>query len=116
LPTAAAPCDFTLALNATHFQQGFLRWDPAFAPYADTGYLSGDAVTLHRITGGIGGVNAIDLTEVDGTPLYHNDLFTVAGKIASTLKPSTDIVDVGSVVAGTPQTRTFTLTNGGSMT
>ncbi len=113
LPTAAAPCDFTLALNATHFQQGFLRWDPAFAPYADTGYLSGDAATLHRITGGIGGVNAVDVTEVDGTPLYHTDLFTVAGKIASTLKPSTDIVDVGSVVAGTPQTRTFTLTNGG---
>ncbi len=113
IPTAAVPCDFSLALPSSVIQNGFLRWDPAFAPAADVGYLSGDAATLHQITGGVGGFNAVDITETDGTLLYHNDLFTVSGKVANTLRPNTDVVSVGSVVSGTSANRTVTITNGG---
>ena len=58
-PVAPNVCDFTLALNSPN-AKSFLRWDPAVAPAAPSGYL-GDGVTLHRIIGGTNG-NAFTVT------------------------------------------------------
>lgn len=113
LPAPGAPCDFSVALQSANMQIGFLQWDPAVPPAADPGYLSGNADTLHPVIGGLDGYNKVSIHEVNGTLLYETDLFAVSGKIASTLKASSDIIDVGRVETGTAQTRNITLTNGG---
>lgn len=111
VPGPGAPCDFSLALGSTVMQNGLLRWDPAVAPAADPGYLGGDAAMLHSVTGGIGGVNYVSISETDGTELYRTDLFTVAGKLANPLTTSADAIDMGQVMTGSLETRTLTVTN-----
>ncbi len=111
-PVAPNVCDFKLALaspNAT----SFLRWDPAVAPAAPSGYL-GDGTTLHPIVGGTNG----NLFRVTGPGANNNtpinlstNLFTVAGKLAGPLSASPSPVNFGGVAAGTTSAaKTVTVT------
>lgn len=112
-PTPGLPCDFTTALASPVISNGFLRWEPAVFPAAAPGYLGDLAGTPHRLTGGLNGFNGLTVSEVNGTQLYATDLFVVVGKRASLLTVSTSQLDVGQVVAGGSEVRTFTLTNNG---
>lgn len=111
-PVAPNVCDFKLALaspNAT----SFLRWDPAVAPAAPSGYL-GDGATLHPIIGGTNG-NIFRVTGPganNNTPInLTTNLFTVAGKLAGPLSASPNPVNFGGVAAGTGTvTKTVTVT------
>jgi hypothetical protein len=111
-PVAPNVCDFKLALaspNAT----SFLRWDPAVAPAAPSGYL-GDGTTLHRIVGGTNG-NVFTVTGPGAGNTNINlstNLFTVAGKLAGPLSATPAAVDFGGVQAGTTSAaRTVAVTN-----
>ena len=111
-PVAPNVCDFKLALaspNAT----SFLRWDPAVAPAAPSGYL-GDGTTLHPIIGGTNG-NIFRVTGPganNNTPVnLSTNLFTVAGKMAGPLSASPSPVNFGGVAAGTSSAaKTVTVT------
>jgi hypothetical protein len=111
-PVAPNVCDFKLALaspNAT----SFLRWDPAVAPAAPSGYL-GDGTTLHPIIGGTNG-NIFRVTGPganNNTPVnLSTTLFTVAGKMAGPLSASPSPVNFGGVAAGTSSpAKTVTVT------
>lgn len=111
-PVAPNVCDFTLALNSPN-AKSFLRWDPAVAPAAPSGYL-GDGVTLHRIIGGTNG-NAFTVTgpgSGNANLTLTTNLFTVAGKKAGPLSATPAAVDFGGVLAGSQSSsRTVTVTN-----
>src|SRR5262245_17530215 len=77
-PLAPNVCDFSIALTSPQ-AKNFLRWDPAVAPQAPSGYL-GDGATLHPIVGGTNG----NLFRVTGPGANNNspvnlstNLFTV---------------------------------------
>ena len=78
----AAPCDFRASLvgRITHF----LRWDPAFAPLAPSGYV-GDPNTPHRVTGSPFNTNIfkVDGPNVGGSGVnsIQTNLFSVQGKL-----------------------------------
>ena len=112
-PVAPNVCDFKLALASPN-ASSFLRWDPAVAPAAPSGYL-GDGATLHPIIGGTNG-NIFRVTGPganNNTPVnLSTNLFTVAGKLAGPLSAAPAAVDFGGVRAGTTSaTRTVTVTN-----
>ncbi|GAA1476481.1 hypothetical protein GCM10009623_09270 [Nocardioides aestuarii] len=85
----------------------FLRWDPAFAPEAPTGFL-GDGVTEHRITGSPIGVNHVAVVRLTDDPtdpgatleteVARTDAMSVQGKIARPRVMATPVA--GSYAAG----------------
>jgi hypothetical protein len=99
-PLAPNVCDFSIALTSPQ-AKSFLRWDPAVAPQAPSGYL-GDATTLHRIVGGTNG-NAFTVTGpgANGNLTLTTSLFTVMGKLAGPLSATPNTVNFGGVPAGT---------------
>jgi hypothetical protein len=82
LGCGAAPCDFRTSLVGSISR--FLRWDPAFAPAAPTGYL-GDPNFPHRVTGSPTGNNIfkVDGPNVGGPGVnsIQTNLFSVSGKL-----------------------------------
>jgi len=120
-PIPGQPCDFSLALRSP-VAQSFLRWDPAVAPAAPTGYL-GDAATLHPIIGatyepggpGTGFANYFAISDSSGE-IMRTNLFTVMGKEAGPLLPNVTLVDFGgqNINTGFSAPRYVTLTNLGT--
>ena len=91
----AGGCTFTEPLTAQMFR-GFLRWDPAVAPAATPGYLSGDAGVLHPIVGA-SGTGSANLFRVSGPSFTAStNLFTVAAKVAGPLHSTPEAADFGN--------------------
>src|SRR3954451_8409550 len=110
-PLAPNVCDFSLALTSPQ-AKNFLRWDPAVAPQAPSGYL-GDNATLHRIVGGTNS-NAFTVTGpgANGSLTLTTNLFTVMGKLAGPLSASPGSVNFGGAAAGSSSApRTVTVTS-----
>src|SRR3954452_10479054 len=74
---AAAPCDWTVAATASPFTN-FLRFNPAVAPAAPSGFV-GDGVTPHVV---IGGTARNSFGFSGGGLSGATNLFIVAGKVA----------------------------------
>lgn len=77
-----SPCDFRMSMNGGN--NVFLRWDPAVAPAAPTGYL-GDPTVAHAVTGSPTGNNLFKVVGPNvggiGINSVQTTLFTVSGKI-----------------------------------
>lgn len=115
-PTTQVTCDFSIALTSSMLTTGFLRWDPAFAPLADAGYLAGDPGILHEITGGLGGVNSFTVTgplDTVGTVgvAATTNQFTVTGRLAGPVVTDPQSLDFGGVEVGQTATNNVTITN-----
>ena len=109
----AGGCTFTEPLTAPTFR-GFLRWDPAVAPAATPGYLSGDAGVLHPIVGasGVGSANAFRVAGPGLAAPLTTNLFTVAAKVAGPLHSAPEAADFGNQPTNVPSPpRTVTFTN-----
>jgi hypothetical protein len=119
-------CDFSLALSS-RVLGGLVRWDPAVAPAAPSGYL-GDAATLHSIVGAPyapGGTpaNYFRITHVGTNPDTNlpeeitdgeTDQFTVMGKLLGPLVADPSSAAFGTVATdGATRTQTIHLTNTG---
>jgi hypothetical protein len=120
---AGGACDFAEA--STSRVGPFLKWDPAVAPAAPTGYV-GDAVTPHRITGGANGNvfriqgPGVNTSTTDRCPTVgglvsdciETNLFTVEGKVAGPVMASPSELAFGSQQLTTSSAaRTVTIKN-----
>src|SRR3954468_22997879 len=121
---AGGACDFGVSMTGRFGP--FLKWDPAVAPAAPTGYL-GDNATPHAIVGSPTGTNVfriegpnVNPTTTDQCPTVsgvianclETKLFTVEGKIAGPLLPSPSSLAFGSQPLGTQSaTKTVTVKN-----
>lgn len=105
-----ATCNFNAATNSQMLVQGYLRWDPAVLPLADPGYLAGDVAVLHPITGGTNN-NFTIVDDSTSQQVATTNLFTVSGRLAGPILPSTALLDFGGTQLGTTPNQTINLTN-----
>jgi hypothetical protein len=108
---AAAPCDWTVAATTSPFTS-FLRFNPAVAPAAPSGFV-GDGITPHPV---IGGTVRNTFGFSGGGLSGSTNLFVVAGKVAGLPFPVFEaprFESWGAIAPGTSQVQTIPITSFG---
>jgi hypothetical protein len=106
----AAPCDWAAALRGPF--TNFLRWNPAVAPAAPSGFV-GDSVTPHQV---IGGTVRNTFGFSGGGLSGSTALFTVAGKVAGLPVPVFEAPPSkswGAIAPGASEVQTVPITSFG---